>query len=128
MRGKRVLSIILSLAMIITFFAPVKVQAAIKNASLTVEEGKAVNGDTVEVKVEITNNPGIMGAVIKVEYDDGLELIDSKSGDAFAGMEHDKTRQICFVMQVCMGCNGYVLRYCKGWRGIGVIIQGFRHC
>lgn len=42
MRGKRVLSIILSLAMIITFFAPVKVQAAIKNASLTVEEGKAV--------------------------------------------------------------------------------------
>lgn len=90
MRGKRVLSIILSLAMIITFFAPVKVQAAIKNASLTVEEGKAVNGDTVEVKVEITNNPGIMGAVIKVEYDDGLELIDSKSGDAFAGMSMTK--------------------------------------
>lgn len=90
MRGKRLLSIILSLAMVITFFAPVKIQAATQNATLTVDEAKAVNGDTVEVKAKITNNPGIMGAVIKVEYDDGLELIDSKSGDAFAGMSMTK--------------------------------------
>lgn len=90
MKGKKVLSIILSLAMIITFFAPVKIQAATKIATLTVEEVKAVNGDTVEVKAKITDNPGIMGAVIKVEYDDGLELVDSKSGDAFATMSMTK--------------------------------------
>lgn len=90
MKGKRVLSIILSLAMIITFFAPVKIQAATQTATLTVEEVKAVNGDTVEVKAKITDNPGVMGAVIKVEYDDGLELIDSKSGDAFATMSMTK--------------------------------------
>lgn len=90
MKGKKVLSIILSLAMIITFFAPVKIQAATKTATLTVEEVKAVNGDTVEVKAKITDNPGIMGAVIKVEYDDGLELVDSKSGDAFATMSMTK--------------------------------------
>lgn len=90
MKGKKILSIILSLAMIITFFSPVKIQAAESAATLTVEDVTAVSGDTVEVKASIANNPGIMGAVIKVEYDDGLELIDSKSGDVFSGMSMTK--------------------------------------
>lgn len=90
MKGKKILSIILSLAMIIAFFSPVKIQAAESAATLTVEDVTAVSGDTVEVKASIANNPGIMGAVIKVEYDDGLELIDSKSGDVFSGMSMTK--------------------------------------
>ncbi len=90
MRGKKILSIILSLTMIMMCLTPVKIQAATKTATLVVEEAKAVNGDTVEVKAKITDNPGIMGAVIKVEYDDGLELVDSKSGEAFASMSMTK--------------------------------------
>ena len=41
-------------------------------------------GSTVSVNVSIKDNPGILGSVLRVEYDSKLTLTDAKSGEAFS--------------------------------------------
>lgn len=52
--------------------------------TLTVEKVKAKAGDTVEVDITISNNPGIWGAEFSIRYDnEALDLKEIVNGDIF---------------------------------------------
>ncbi len=56
---------------------------AVKNAN-----GKA--GESVDVNIEITGNPGLLGAVFIVTYDDDLTLTGAANGSAFSALTMTK--------------------------------------
>lgn len=60
--------------------------------TVMVESVTAKPGDTdVEVKINLANNPGILGATLKVNYDASvLTLIAAEKGGAFAGLTYQK--------------------------------------
>lgn len=83
---KRILSwlctIVLVMQMVIA--GPVNVYAT-DNASVVVSTVTAKPGDTsVEVTVELSDNPGICGMILKFAYDEGLTLVDVKQGEALS--------------------------------------------
>ncbi|MCH5198310.1 MAG: bacterial Ig-like domain-containing protein [Oscillospiraceae bacterium] len=52
--------------------------------TISSESQKAFPGTTVSVNIRILNNPGIMGMVAKLFFDDGLELLDAYlDGDSY---------------------------------------------
>ena len=84
---KQYLAILLAVLM---FFSTSSLEAfaieTTKNAvaTITVENKTASPGDTVTVDVSIKDNPGILGAVLKLTYDKSLTLIKGENGDAFS--------------------------------------------
>ena len=87
-KTKRLLSLLLSIMMIVTMipFGSVTGFAATANANVTVEEVSATPGSTVDVKVSISDNPGILGAVLSLSYGEGLTLTNITEGDAFSAL------------------------------------------
>ena len=57
---------------------------------IVVNSVKTTAGSTVEVKIELKNNPGILGAVLGIAYDEGLELISAEKGVALASLDFTK--------------------------------------
>ncbi len=51
-----------------------------------VDSANAMPGDTVEVSVEVKNNPGIFGAILRFSFDDKLTLTNAEAGEAFADL------------------------------------------
>ena len=87
---KKLLAIILTLAMVLSVLA-IEVAFATTEPTITVETVEAEAGDTVEVKVLISNNPGIWGLKIQIDYDESvLTLTSAENGDFFANSEWTK--------------------------------------
>ena len=57
---------------------------------IVVNSVKTTAGSTVEVKIELQNNPGILGAVLGIAYDEGLELVSAEKGVALASLDFTK--------------------------------------
>lgn len=84
---KKVLSIILVTALLLTYVpCSVLVQAAGNSATVTVESAYADVGATVDVFVRISDNPGVAGATLSVDYHNDLTLIAAESGEAFSSL------------------------------------------
>ncbi len=47
-------------------------------------------GSTVDVDVVISNNPGIIGAVLTFNYDSALTLVNARAGDAWSSLNFTK--------------------------------------
>ena len=63
------------------------VQAATTTETqLTVESKTASPGSTVTVNVSIKNNPGILGAELKLDYSADLTLVEAKCGEMMSGL------------------------------------------
>lgn len=88
----RIISALLTLVMLLSIVSAgiVSTGAASPSATLTVENVSAVPGSTVEVDVEIKNNPGIIGASLKLSYGEGLTLTDAAAGDAWSSLSMTK--------------------------------------
>ena len=88
--SRRAISALLVLVMIVSLL-PVSAFAAgsegTGNATISVESVSAAPGSTVQVAVSIKDNPGILGARLSIEFDDGLTLISAKSGEAFSALQ-----------------------------------------
>ena len=90
MKGKRILALLTVLLMVVYFIPTdcIAVMAATSDgAVMSVGEVEASPGDTVTVDVSIANNPGILGASLKVEYDSGLTLVKGEKGEAVAPLD-----------------------------------------
>ncbi len=84
---KRISAVFLAMIMIVTSLsANVMFVFANSNstADIKVQQSWGKPGTSVEVNVEIENNPGIIGALLSVNYDDGLTLVNATTGSAFA--------------------------------------------
>ena len=88
--SRRAISALLVLVMIVSLL-PVSAFAAgsegTGNATISVESVSAAPGSTVQVAVSIKDNPGILGARLSIEFDEGLTLISAKSGEAFSALQ-----------------------------------------
>lgn len=85
---KRIISLLLAVITLFSMF-PVTAFAAMETETQTVEavlslpELWSATGSTFEMDVTITGNPGILGAVITLSWDEGLTLVSASSGEVF---------------------------------------------
>ena len=61
----------------------VKASESVNNAKLTVSNNLSLPGDTIDIDIAISNNPGILGMTLTLQYDAKLKLVSAKSGAAF---------------------------------------------
>ncbi len=89
---KKSISFLLVLAMVMTMLQGVIFSVAAKetDAVIAAEKVWAASGSTVELKIDITKNPSILGATLTVSWDEALTLIADKNGAAFAGLTYQK--------------------------------------
>ena len=60
----------------------------VSTALLDVQNGWANPGETVEIDIVISENPGVLGAILTIGWADGLTLIADESGAAFSHMTY----------------------------------------
>lgn len=94
---KKLISLLIAIVLIITsvpFGAISTFAAETDKAIVTIDSVSKKTGSTVDVNVNIKNNPGIFGATITLIYDEGLTLIRATSGDAFEGLYFSKSKNL----------------------------------
>ena len=92
-KGKRIIAILLTIFMTVNMCPTSFVMAENKETAatvITVDEVNASSGDTINVIVSIKNNPGILGAVLKLEYGEGLTLTGAENGEVFSSLTMTK--------------------------------------
>ena len=57
---------------------------------VSVEKTWVTVGQSVEVDLSVANNPGIIGGIFTVSWEEGLELTAAKSKDAFEELNYQK--------------------------------------
>ena len=84
-KTNRIISALLTLVMLLTVIpvGMISTSAASPHATITVDSVSALPGSTVEVNVEIQNNPGILGASLTLSYGEGLTLTNATAGEAW---------------------------------------------
>ncbi len=95
-KTRKPVSILMAIAMIATLFLSPTTLSSVRaaaEAKLTVSSTSALPGSTVTVDVSIADNPGILGATLKLEYDEGLTLTDGVNGSAFGALVMTKPGQ-----------------------------------
>lgn len=104
---KKIVAIILTLIMVLSVVNVASVFAAAK-PTITVETVEAAAGDTVNVKINISNNPGIWGLKITVNYDKNvLTLKDAVNGDFFDESEWTKGASEKVPYTLSYGANDF---------------------
>ncbi|MBE6741410.1 MAG: hypothetical protein E7570_03815 [Ruminococcaceae bacterium] len=91
-KTKKLIALLLSILMLVSVL-PIGSFSAMANseqAAVTVSNVTATPGSTVSVDVKIANNPGILGAVFTLRYDENLTLVNATSGDAFSALAMTK--------------------------------------
>lgn len=94
--AKKIIVSVLAAAMIVTGCPShyVKADTAKKQVTLSVQSQTAKPGATVDVTVDVKDNPGILGAAVSLKYDEGLTLTDATTGDAFSSLVLTKPGKI----------------------------------
>ena len=86
--------VFLALLALLAFFAistvPESAYADGPDTSIRVANVNAAPGETVQVAVTVENNPGILGAVLELTYDEGLTLTNATSGTSFSTLSMTK--------------------------------------
>ena len=73
---KKFLSIFLTAALVFFDIMPEQMFYAVENASITVTSSSSKRGETVDVPVVVSDNPGVAAISFDVKYDtDRLELL-----------------------------------------------------
>lgn len=96
---KRCLAIILAMTLALSTLPAKTVMAAGEKATITAETKNVTATGDVSVDVSIKNNPGILGATLKISWDEGLALVGGVNGEAFSHLT--MTKPGSFVS----GCN-----------------------
>ena len=84
-KSYRLISALLTFVMLLTLVPAgmVSAGAASKHATINVESVSASPGSTVEVNIEVKDNPGILGATLELSYGEGLTLTNAVQGEAW---------------------------------------------
>ncbi len=65
-----------------------------KNPNLTIDSLKVSSGETFDVRIALENNPGIVSANLKIEFDEGLTLIGATNGTVFSSLTYIPPKQL----------------------------------
>lgn len=61
----------------------VKDKSISNNVKITVDNNVVLSGDQIDVNIKISDNPGIIGMMLDLQYDAKLKLLAAKNGEAF---------------------------------------------
>ena len=83
-KTNKIISALLVFVMLLTIIPAgmISVGAVSPRATINVDSVSVLPGSTVEVNVEIQNNPGILGATLELSYGEGLTLTGATQGEA----------------------------------------------
>ena len=93
MENKRIVSLVLAIALIISILPSTILRVDAVSASqpiISVEEVWAASGTTVEVGVNISGNPGILGATLTLSWAESMMLVDAEGGEVFEGLNYQE--------------------------------------
>lgn len=86
---KKTLSIILAAVMLITSLSVFTVAEAASNPTISAESTTVQAGETMELNLSISNNPGMSGLVVTLRYDrDVFTLESAENGDLFDSLTY----------------------------------------
>ena len=96
MKIKRLISIVL-VAIMVMLMAPIQFIVAsaddVVTPLISVENTNPMPGDDFTVEISISNNPGIMAAVLQLSYNPLLTLTDALAGEAWSMLDLTKPGQ-----------------------------------
>lgn len=98
---KLVLSILIAVMILVTL--PVSVFAA--TPELTIDSASVNPGETFEIKIYLENNPGIVSANLKIEFDEGLTLVGATNGDVFSTLTYIPPKQLTSGKHITSSCH-----------------------
>lgn len=102
---KKVISLIMVVLMI-TSILPMSVFAEELNQPvLTIESADVSPGTSFDVNVNIKNNPGIISAVLRLTFDEGLTLVGAKNGNTFSTLSYTSPNQLINGGKITSGCQ-----------------------
>ncbi len=81
--AKRIISLLCVLSMLFSTLIAVQASSAIKLTAGSIVVAKGTGTETVDVPITISNNTGIIGMTLTINYGEGLSLTNIKKGDAF---------------------------------------------
>ena len=98
---KKIISLLLTVVLLLGCLSSnmFTVFADNSECQIKVDSIHARPGEIIEIDIDLSNNPGILGATFTISYDEGLTLFDSKNGVAFS--ELTMTKPSKYVS----GCN-----------------------
>ena len=85
----RIIAMLMVIVMTISLVPSMLLNASAADVSqptFSVESTWAVAGSTIEVNVNIDNNPGLYGATLNISWAEGLTLVDAENGSVFNGL------------------------------------------
>ena len=127
--SKKIVSLLLAVVMLASMLPGTIATAATtenipivteSTALLSVEEPWANPGGTVDVNIVIAENPGVLGALLTLKYDENLTLISAEAGEAWSTLNLTRPgayTNICnFVWDGVADVdtdNGTILKLCR---------------
>ena len=90
---KRIISFLCALVLLLGVFpcgTQMHAEEITATPAISVERAWATGGGTVDVKLSVANNPGILGGTFTVSWAEELELVSAKKGDAFDELNYQK--------------------------------------
>lgn len=102
---KRFISCIVVVLMI-TSILPMSVFAQeLNQPKLSIDSTQASPGEVFDVNVTLENNPGIVSANIKIDFDEGLTLVGATNGDAFSTLTYIPPKQLSSTGRITSSCQ-----------------------
>lgn len=101
---KLFLSILIVLSILLIF--PVSAFAATSyHPKLTVNSVSVNPGEPFDIKVNIKNNPGIVSANLKLDFDEELTLVGAENGDAFSTLTYIPPKKLASGGEITKSCQ-----------------------
>ncbi|MBR1685245.1 MAG: hypothetical protein IJ708_08910 [Clostridia bacterium] len=91
---RRMVAILTVLSMVFMYLTPAFAIGNEASVVITVESAEVRPGETFDVKVNISNNPGVLYATLAITFDEGLTLNSIRSGSAFSYLDMAKPSQL----------------------------------
>jgi len=85
---KRLIAFLLAVVLVCSCLPSIAIAADSQATTLTVAEVTAAPGTEVTLPVTVTGNPGILGAVLTVSWDEDLTLVADANGEAFEELSY----------------------------------------
>lgn len=87
---KRIISMLLVLSLVISLVPTVSAAEPLPTPIFSAENVWAAAGSTVQVNIDVAQNPGILGATLTVSWADDLTLVKASNGTAFEDLNYQK--------------------------------------
>lgn len=120
MKQKKLISLLMAIIVTLSLFAPLSVLAQ-GETTITIPDVNGTAGSTVDVEVQIENNPGILGATLTLTFDEGLSLVSATNGTAFSALT--MTRPGIFTSPCNLAWDGQELSEADISDGVIVTLQ-----